>query len=807
MKKKLTLIGLGLVIIIGLLFWEAFGTGQFPSTDEERYVSDMDSKVTRAELAKMVSLLTYTREELDSLERVIIYEDTAKDKWYDKYINGIYTMGLLSEQESQENKYQPMGYLTFGQLRKMIDHILIQKDMEEKEIETFSKELLEKLEEIQGFKSDKAYVTKDKWLELYEILYTKVYECDLKKNELHILEVWENDETMEKWKIGSDKGDFYGDGLNLMPYKDMKVEVLYKGSQIVCVTQPLQQEETTLSNVWIEKEEEGVLHIFVNGYKKTYSLAGESEQELASKVADITILNNTISKVAVKSDIITGRVLLTTDNYIEIEDYGKVKLAENFGIYKVYDEVEMEPVKAILVGYDNTEFVLENDKICAAIIKNPIEAENIRVLIKTDNFVKPIHEKVTITSEDNFFIYYGKEKKEYTKGEQVTITPNSDLMEKGRVLIKTEKEDGKITILSIKRNEMEPSYRGTVEVALKGEGLTIVNELSIEEYLYAVIPSEMPTSYGTESLKVQAICARSYAYKQLMANSCSNYGAHVDDSYSYQVYNNIPENEVSIKAVKETYGKVLQYNGEIITAYYFSTSCGHTANAHEVWNSTKEVPYLVGALQSEQVVEDLDLSAEDTFKTFITEDVYENYEKELAWYRWNVTMSTKKIKQSIDKNLSVRYKANPKLIQTLQEDGTYVSVPVKTVGTVKEIEITERKMGGIITEIVIKGSKNTIKVMTEYNIRTLLAPVDSTIIRQDESKVEGLSMLPSAFFVLEPKEKDGKLSGYKIIGGGYGHGVGMSQNGAKVLVDKGKTCEEVLKHFYKGVEIGVIYND
>ena len=61
-------------------------------------------------------------------------------------------------------------------------------------------------------------------------------------------------------------------------------------------------------------------------------------------------------------------------------------------------------------------------------------------------------------------------------------------------------------------------------------GLLIVNELPLEEYLYAVIPSEMPTYYGLEPLKVQAVCARSYAYKHLVANNLSKYGAHVDDS-------------------------------------------------------------------------------------------------------------------------------------------------------------------------------------------------------------------------------------------------------------------------------------
>ena len=101
--------------------------------------------------------------------------------------------------------------------------------------------------------------------------------------------------------------------------------------------------------------------------------------------------------------------------------------------------------------------------------------------------------------------------------------------------------------------------------------MLLINELALEEYLYAVVPSEMPTYYGIEALKVQAVCARSYAYRHLLANSLSRYGAHVDDSVSYQVYNNIPENEESVLAVKDTYGRVIEYEGEIITAYYFST--------------------------------------------------------------------------------------------------------------------------------------------------------------------------------------------------------------------------------------------
>ncbi len=818
MKQKLALIGIGLAMIAALLLWESFQNGSFGTNSEEGYVSDIDGKITRAEMAKMISLLVYTKQEAESLERVIIYEDTTADKWYDKYINSVYRMGLFNEEESQANEFHPMGYVTYSQLEELLNHIVIQKGMEGEDMTSVSEELFAKVEEIKDGKSDEDYVTRLKWMELYEMLYTKVYHCDLTEETLYILGCWENNTDVEKWQVATNKGYYIGDGLNFMPYEDQSVKVLLRNDEIIGIKEVVEGQEVTLSNAWIAEEKDGQLRIFVNSCEKTYALASDTKERLATKIANITLSDNKITNVVLKSDIITGRVLQTGDNYIELEGQGKLELAEDFCIYKIYDGLEMEQAKAILVGYSNTEFVMEDGKICAAVITEPIEVDKIRVLIKTDNFSDVIHSEVKLTADCDFTVSYGDKKETYSKGQEITMKPESSMLEEGRVFVKPEESNGKITILSIARNQMSPAYRGTMEIALKGEGMTIVNELSIEEYLYAVIPSEMPTSYGTEALKVQAICARSYAYKQLIANSYSEYGAHVDDSFSYQVYNNIPENDVSIKAVKETHGKVLQYEGEIITAYYFSTSCGHTTNAQEVWNSAEQVPYLVGKLQVVEASDEkeagkngkeerVDLSKEEVFKAFITQNAYDTYEEEMAWYRWNVTLSAKDLKKSIDQNLGTRYAANPKLIQTLQSDGRYLSVPVDTVGQVKEIQITGRKTGGIITEIVIVGSKNTVKVMTEYNIRMVLAPLDSTIIRQDKSKVDHLSMLPSAFFVLEENKNEGEFDGYKVIGGGYGHGVGMSQNGAKAMVDVGKTYEEVLKHFYQGVEIGVIYND
>lgn len=143
---------------------------------------------------------------------------------------------------------------------------------------------------------------------------------------------------------------------------------------------------------------------------------------------------------------------------------------------------------------------------------------------------------------------------------------------------------------SVSRNGNNPEYRGTIELGLNDGKIVVINELSLEQYLYAVVPSEMPSSYGIEALKVQAVCARSYAVSHMNNGALSAYGAQVNDSTDYQVYNVTPENENSISAVKATYGQVLMYNGEIANTYFFATSCGSTTDS-TVWGGSP-LPYI-----------------------------------------------------------------------------------------------------------------------------------------------------------------------------------------------------------------------
>ena len=123
-----------------------------------------------------------------------------------------------------------------------------------------------------------------------------------------------------------------------------------------------------------------------------------------------------------------------------------------------------------------------------------------------------------------------------------------------------------IQISSVQREQGAPIYRGSIKITKKPEGFLVVNTLPLEMYLEAVVPSEMPSSYPLEALKAQAVCARTYAWKQLKEKKLETYGADVDDSVNFQVYNNIGLEESTTQAVEETKGRILSQNGKPIEA-------------------------------------------------------------------------------------------------------------------------------------------------------------------------------------------------------------------------------------------------
>lgn len=252
--------------------------------------------------------------------------------------------------------------------------------------------------------------------------------------------------------------------------------------------------------------------------------------------------------------------------------------------------------------------------------KAQTEEQMIRVVIKTNGFQEIAHAEIKFQAEGGLIATAGDEKREYGQGEVFAVTPDDAMFQKGTIKVESVVSGDKITVSSLNRGYGTPSYLGSFELFSSAEGMILVNELPLEEYLYAVVPSEMPASYELEALKAQAVCARSYAYNQTQGLSYPEYNAHVDDSTSFQVYGNSKEQESAVRAVDETRGQKLWYQNQVVTAYYYSTSCGKTTGI-EAWGTTPD--------EQNQYLQSVEICKEDG----------NSYEAELPWYRWKAVVS------------------------------------------------------------------------------------------------------------------------------------------------------------------------
>ena len=264
-----------------------------------------------------------------------------------------------------------------------------------------------------------------------------------------------------------------------------------------------------------------------------------------------------------------------------------------------------------------------------------------------------------------------------------------------------------------------------------------VEEVKLDEYIANVVSAEMPVDYELEALKAQAIVARTYTIYKITTSKKHDIADICDKSACCQAWiskedrfkrwdedKRISNWNKIMKAVNETAGKIIIYEGKPINAFFHSNSGGKTEEPFYVWGGTG-YPYL-------QVVE---TSGEEN---------YSGYKSEAKFTKKEFIEKIKKEHEDFEINFN--------------EENC--------------IEIIKRDESNRIVTVKI-GNLNLSGVET----RTLLG-------------------LRSANFTIEISEKEIL---FKVIG--YGHGVGMSQTGADALAKQGKNYEEIIKHFYKGVEI------
>lgn len=632
--------------------------------------------------------------------------------------------------------------------------------------------------------------------------------------------------------INTNDGDYYMEKDYGMESSYIgKVAKVYVSNNEIILCQGESADAVTIRNAYISKQTtneagDNVLLTSVNG--STYEFqAAERMKDNGEKEAclcDITISNLGVTEIVGRSkELIEAKVTAYNNGILTVEGYEEeLFLSEFFNVYKVNGVFKAMKSAGTLIGYDKVSLYIKDGTIEAALITEDIYAKNIRVLINNSDYTSFYHDNVMVTSDTDFTITYGDTVKEYKADEKVEFRNGSEELKNGTAIVQSKTEDGKIKVTSVERQSGSPQYRGKLELSRDDKGVILINELSVEEYLYGVVPSEMPVSYETEALKAQAICARAYAYRQMESEKYAAYGAHLDDSVSSQVYNNVAEDEKAIFAVDDTYGVVPCYDGEVIEAFFFSTSCGTTSNNSSVWGGYQK-PYLLDSLQTEY--NDLaNMSAEESFRSFIDGELGMGFlEESEPFFRWTVEFTKEQMTEAINANLYNRIQAMPEYILAKDKSGNYNKKDIASVGDVVSIEVTKRGDSGIIEEMVITGSQETILVKGQTNARALLSPLNVTIRKQDGSTVTGWQSLPSAYYyidfvsneaeVITGDETQGTVTegeadnggSFVIYGGGFGHGVGMSQNGANNMAKLGYTSSDIISHFYTAVELKDMY--
>jgi len=302
-------------------------------------------------------------------------------------------------------------------------------------------------------------------------------------------------------------------------------------------------------------------------------------------------------------------------------------------------------------------------------------------------------------------------------------------------------------------------YRGKLEISATGEGLAIVAEMNLEEYLYSVVPSEMMVSFPEEALKAQAVIARSYALSNVkQVKPHLKDGFDLCDGQHCQVYSGVTgEFSKSNAAVDATRGEVLAYDGEISRPFFHSTCGGHTQSSAQIagWSGA---PYLVGVVDGPAGTpfpaspRELESWLKTRPEAYCSSTGPE--------YRWFRLVPAVFVKEKLNRAAEI--------------------------GEILAVRVLGRNGSGYVHAIEVAGTKGKVTLEKENEIRRYL----------------GLGSLRSNLFWIETKlDEAGRPDEFIIYGGGWGHGVGLCQTGASGMAKGGSTYHQILRHYYQNAAV------
>lgn len=344
---------------------------------------------------------------------------------------------------------------------------------------------------------------------------------------------------------------------------------------------------------------------------------------------------------------------------------------------------------------------------------------------------------------------------------------------------------------------------------IDGARLISINFIELESYLYGVVPNEISASWGIEALKAQAVAARTYAVS--CVKPTPSYGYDMEDNQNSQVYGGYKsEHESTTKAVDETKGEKIYYDNKLIQAFYHSTSGGSTENSENVWSA--KLPYAVGvedeftnrsgspynewtkSYQKSEIIKKLNDDGHDVDDLYsieitkvsdnnrVMECIFLTDIGEIVYYKENARLLLGLMSSWFNiGNGSVVYFTNEYTFDN-KSDSEEKSVPSR---------------GGIIDSISKDYNEEKVKSEISLDSGSILNKyvIDSNGTKKlKDEKISVISL--KGISTLQINSSD-----YSFSGRGWGHGIGMSQYGAKQMAQEGYEYDEILKHYYTGVTI------
>ena len=337
-------------------------------------------------------------------------------------------------------------------------------------------------------------------------------------------------------------------------------------------------------------------------------------------------------------------------------------------------------------------------------------------------------------------------------------------------------------------------YAGELKIYIRDNDILVVNVLGIEKYLSSVVGSEMPAKWPLEALKAQAIASRTYALKQK-----GNGIYDIDSTNKNQVYTGLEARTYKTsRAVNSTRSIVLTYKNKLINALFHSSSAGMTENSQDVWKN--KYPYLSS-------VKDFDKN-----------------NPKLGWHKKFTQSQLQKIFPGIGgiKQIKILNVTSTGRVKNVKIYGVFGTDQISGVDVRKRMNLKSTLVRfKFVEDNEPKSSNESQKVLKTNSLEkepfTHVVRVGDNLIfiaDQYDVAVEEIVVLnnikdPSLINVgqrlLVPRNSLNLLTTLKntlvVSGYGSGHGVGMSQWGAKYMATKGEKANSILKHFYKGVKI------